>query len=444
MALQRQPTSRLLDILRKQARPSLPPVASEAPQPVANSSGQKPDPATAVKNAPPASPPPAQPKLSYSSSQSALVPQSLASPRQAQPEPQVKHVQPQPQPQPQAQPQLQVQQPQPQSPQHSRSVVTFAPGGLSSPRKKVSPEEYAILEDRMVSQLLEMGYPLNYVKEVVSNVDMASPVALHACFHWMEDNPLPEDFLSDENQRRMVETLTGMGFTEENSIRALRSANNDLQRAIVMLLSEQSQSLKQSVIKEQQAVQKVKQTLSRAQSKTIQELIRSRSSSDCLPQAIDPVPASAVSEAPQQKPGALEQKEPREVAHHIEYADDDPGASSEATLVIHKLAKARSMSQSPPSPSSPLDDSHDVPPLVYSPPSQRRASQSSVSAKPMEEKVADGTGDKRLASQIVELQEMVLSYQDKYINLKKKHQRLLSIPGVRDIAGAVHLPPPDE
>jgi len=298
----------------------------------------------------------------------------------------------------------------------------------------------------MVSQLLEMGYPLNYVKEVVSNVDMTSPVALHACFHWMEDNPLPEDFLSDDNQRQMVETLTGMGFTEENSIRALRSANNDLQRAIVMLLSEQSQSLKQSVIKEQQAVQKVKQTLSRAQSKSIQELIRSRSSSDALPQADDPVPTSAASpivhEAPQQKLAAAEQKESSAVAHGIEYADD-PGASSDATLVIHKLAKARSMSQSPPSPSSPLDDSHDVPPLVYSPPS-RRASQSSVSAKSVEEKVPNGTGDKRLASQIVELQEMVLSYQDKYINLKKKHQRLLSIPGVRDIADTVHLPPSDQ
>ncbi len=45
--------------------------------------------------------------------------------------------------------------------------------------------------------------------------------------------------------------------------------------------------------------------------------------------------------------------------------------------------------------------------------------------------------NKKLTSQIVELQEMVLQYQSKYQHLRKKHQKLLSVPEVRTVVDSI-------
>lgn len=269
---------------------------------------------------------------------------------------------------------------------------------------------------------------------------------------------------------------------------ALANSANDFQRAICVLLVQQQKQLQASVRSEERAI---RATLTREQAKAFRTALAQdqpaqdagvpalapsasssghRSITDVfeLSKSEAPAPAAKIVVAkaaaaapatdssptehklqlpPMDEPGAdpstprTVNAAAREALRNLYEDDQQPGQSLTPREVAAASAAAAALKVTVPSRGqvpahAPAEPVSPPPPLVMLPkkrieakPPKSSSGHSSVSG------ASAASSDSPLTEQIVQLQEMVLSYQERYFDLRKRHQRLLSHASNGDAAG---------
>jgi hypothetical protein len=115
--------------------------------------------------------------------------------------------------------------------------------------------EYARKRKELFSLLTSMGYPPDYANMAINQVDPTLPSAPELCFHWFEENPMPENFgqggdKENDKHAQAVHQLMDMGFPKPDCEKALRAASGDLQRAVYYLLSDKTKELRDALRQE--------------------------------------------------------------------------------------------------------------------------------------------------------------------------------------------------
>jgi hypothetical protein len=93
----------------------------------------------------------------------------------------------------------------------------------------------------LVEQLVQMGFLHSYGLLAAEQVNPALPNALALCMHWMDENPLDPE---QEAQETILSRLTTMGFRRTESIEALTATKHDVGRAALRLLASQANDLR--------------------------------------------------------------------------------------------------------------------------------------------------------------------------------------------------------
>lgn len=108
---------------------------------------------------------------------------------------------------------------------------------------------------RELRKLVEsMGYGGEYAAKAVRQVDASLPNAAELCFQWIEDNPEEDEedeFIPLRRQDSKLLPLIQMGFSEDEAAAAMRQTNNDMQEAVVVILSDKTRSLQLAIAEEQ-------------------------------------------------------------------------------------------------------------------------------------------------------------------------------------------------
>jgi len=117
--------------------------------------------------------------------------------------------------------------------------------------------EYARKRKELFSLLTSMGYPPDYANMAIDQVDPTLPSAPELCFHWFEENPMPDNFgqrgdkdKENDKHAQSVHQLMDMGFPKSECEKALRAASGDLQRAVYYLLADKTKELRDALRQE--------------------------------------------------------------------------------------------------------------------------------------------------------------------------------------------------
>lgn len=117
-------------------------------------------------------------------------------------------------------------------------------------------EVYRQKRQELLDLISSMGFPPKYAAEAVSQVDPTLPSAAELCFHWIEENPMKNEE-EDDGVDELTAGLMSMGFPEADSRKALKSANNDVQRAVCFLLADRTKELRRAIDEEQAEYERV-------------------------------------------------------------------------------------------------------------------------------------------------------------------------------------------